>query len=65
MRHYVLTGLIKYPICRVTIVGTRAVSRLKDGTKESYVMYKSKKRLLRLMMSEITINDINVIEVNN
>lgn len=32
--HYVLTGLIKCPVCGATMVGTRTTNKLKDGTKK-------------------------------
>ena len=30
--NYVLTGFMKYPFCGATMVGTRTVNKLKDGT---------------------------------
>lgn len=32
--HYVLTGLVKCPVCGATMVGTRTTNTLKDGTKK-------------------------------
>ena len=32
--NYVLTGLIKCPVCGATMVGTRTTNKLKDGTKK-------------------------------